>query len=266
MRAKKSLGQNFLTSHAIARDIVTAAQITADDTVLEVGPGKGFLTEHLLQKAGQVVAVEKDDRMIEYLKDKFQNEIASKKLELVHEDILSFDISRSVLHDLRYTLVANIPYYITGEILRLFLSSDMQPSRMVLMVQKEVAERIIARDGKESILSMSVKAYGEPHYIKKVPARYFSPKPNVDSAVLLIENISKRNFASNEDEEKFFEVVKRGFAHKRKVLLGNLKNFYAPQKLEGNFKKCGITPAARAENLSLEQWLCLNTNQEKTRE
>lgn len=259
MRAKKSLGQNFLTSHAVAHDIVAAAHLTTGDTVLEVGPGKGFLTEHLLQKAGRVIAVEKDARMVEYLKDKFAKEIENGKFELVHHDILSFDLSRSTLHDLRYTIVANIPYYITGEILRLFLSGDIQPSRMVLMVQKEVAERIVARDGKESILSMSVKVYGTPRYVQKVPARYFSPPPSVDSAVLLVENISKDNFPDTRAEENFFEILKRGFAHKRKMLLGNLKSFYGVEKLGESFKKCGIPVTARAENLTFSQWQCLTS-------
>src|SRR3989338_442365 len=215
MRAKKSLGQNFLTSRGVARDIVVAAQITPDDVVLDIGPGKGFLTEGLLQKAKKVIAVEKDVRMVEYLKDKFAQEIRDGKLELIHQDILSFDISRSTLHALRFTLVANIPYYITGEILRTFLSGNIQPTCMVLMVQKEVADRTVARDGKESILSMSVKVYGTQRYIQKVPARYFSPEPNVDSAVLLIEKISKKNFKNKNDEDMFFEIVKRGFAHKQ---------------------------------------------------
>ncbi len=258
MRAKKSLGQNFLTSRAVARDIIAAAHITPDDTVLEIGPGKGFLTEGLLQKAGRVIAVEKDVRMVSRLKDRFAEEIRNGKLELVHGDILALNLTNYKLKTNAYKLVANIPYYITGEILRTFLSGDLQPQLMILMVQKEVADRIVARDGKESILSMSVKIYGTPRYIQKVPARYFSPKPKVDSAVLLIENISKNNFVGAEDEKKFFELVKRGFAHKRKMLLGNLRNFYEPQKLEENFKKCGIAPTARAENLSLNQWLCLN--------
>lgn len=258
MRAKKSLGQNFLTSRGVARDIVAAAHITSSDTVLEIGPGKGFLTEDLLQKSGKVLAVEKDARMVEYLKDKFTKEIENGKLELVHHDILSFDPTAYGLRAGNYKLVANIPYYITGEITRMFLSGDVQPSCMVLMLQKEVADRIVARDGKESILSMSVRAYGTPRYIQKVPARYFSPEPNVDSAVLLIENISKKNFANKKEEEGFFEIVKRGFAQKRKMLLGNLKNFYKPEKLEENFKKCGITPTARAENLNFAQWQCLS--------
>ena len=272
MRAKKSLGQNFLTSRGVARDIVVAAQITPDDVVLEIGPGKGFLTEGLLQKAKKVIAVEKDVRMVEYLKDKFAQEIRDGKLELIHQDILSFDISRSTLHALRFTLVANIPYYITGEILRTFLSGDLQPQRMVLMVQKEVADRIVARPssrragtGKESILSMSVKVYGTPCYIQKVPARYFSPEPNVDSAVLLIEKISKKNFKNKNDEDMFFEIVKRGFAHKRKMLWGNLKDFYDTQKLKEGFEGCSVASTARAENLSLNQWFYLS-NKIRTKE
>ena len=258
MRAKKSLGQNFVTSHAVAQDIIAAAHITPDDVVLEIGPGKGFLTEGLLQKAKKVIAVEKDGRMVEYLKDKFREEIRNGKLELIHQDILSFDPAGCGLRVTGYKLIANIPYYITGEILRTFLSGDTQPSLMVLMVQKEVAERIVARDGKESILSMSVKAYGTPRYIQKVPARYFSPEPNVDSAVLLIENISKNNFTNTEDEKMFFELMKRGFAHKRKMLWGNLKNFYDTQKLKEGFEGCGIASTARAEKLSLLNWQCLS--------
>lgn len=258
MRAKKSLGQNFLTSRGVARDIVAVAEIAPTDTVLEIGPGKGFLTEHLLEKAERVIAVEKDPRMVEHLSDKFAPEIKNKKLKLIHSDILPFVPSDYKLTAGSYKLVANIPYYITGEILRTFLSGDSQPSLMVLMVQKEVADRIVARDGKESILSMSVKVYGDPHYIQKVPARYFSPEPNVDSAILLIKNISKKNFKNKNEESRFFEILKRGFAHKRKMLLGNLKIFYDTQKLEESFEKCGIEPTMRAENLSFTQWLCLS--------
>jgi len=265
MRAKKSLGQNFLTSEAVARDIVKAAHLVPEDIVLEIGPGKGFLTKHLLQTGGKVIAVEKDTRMVEYLKDKFRNEIANGRLELVRGDILILDLSNYKLTANSYKLVANIPYYITGEILRKFLSGDIQPKQMILIVQKEVAERMVARDGKESILSMSVRAYGTPRYIQKVPARYFSPKPKVDSAILKIENISRKNFKNESDEKKFFELVKRGFAHKRKMLLGNLKSFYDAQKLAENFEKCDISSTTRAENLSVEQWLCLGVNQQKIR-
>lgn len=267
MRAKKSLGQNFLTSRAVARDIVVAAHITLDDTVLEIGPGKGFLTEGLLQKAGNVIAVEKDVRMIEYLKDTFAEEIRNGKFELIHGDILSFDPSRYKLTANSYKLVANIPYYITGEIMRMFLSGDTQPSHMVLMVQKEVAERIVARppargaragDGKESILSMSVRAYGTPRYIQKVPARYFSPKPKVDSAVLLIENISKNNFKNKKEEEGFFEVMKTGFSQKRKVIRNTLSSKFNKENVSSALKVCGVSENIRAEKLNFAQWLCLS--------
>lgn len=258
MRAKKSLGQNFLTSRGAARDIVNAAEISARDTVLEIGPGKGFLTAELLRSAGRVIAVEKDDRLIGLLEKKFVSEIAAGKLHIIHQDITDFSPSNHPLLTADYKLVANIPYYITGQIIRAFLESDHQPKSMTLLVQKEVAERIVARDGKESILSISVRAYGEPRYIKKVPARYFSPQPKVNSAILLIDNISKKHFKDTREERTFFELVKKGFAHKRKMLLGNLKNFYDAQDLKEGFAKCGIPQTARAEKLSLLNWQCLS--------
>jgi len=255
MRPKKSLGQNFLTSKSIAGDIIKTANLSKEDTVLEIGPGKGFLTEELLKKAGEVIAIEKDDRLIEYLQEKFSKEIADKKLKVIHEDILEFEPVKYGLKDGDYTVVANIPYYITGYIMRLFLESNNQPKKMVLMVQKEVAERIIANDGKESILSVSVKAYGTPYYIKKVPAEVFSPQPKVDSAILLIDDISKDMFDDKKQEEKFFEIVKKGFAHKRKTLSNNLSEY-------GNIGKtlelCEISPKIRAEKLSTDQWLKLS--------
>jgi len=194
--------------------------------VLEIGPGKGFLTEELLKNSLQVIAVEKDDRLIEILDEKFKKEIASKKLILIHQDVLDFQPQKYKLTNSNYKLIANIPYYLTGQIFRLFLESDNQPSKIVLMVQKEVANRIIARDEKESILSMSVKAYGKPRYVKKVPARYFSPKPKIDSAIILIDNISKGIFKNKNEEQAFFNLMKTGFSHKRKTLLNNLSDVY----------------------------------------
>lgn len=254
MRAKKSLGQNFLTSKAIVADILSAAGLSEKDTVLEVGPGKGFLTEDLLKNAGKVIALEKDDRLISFLESKFEKEITEGRLSIVHGDVLEFDPEKYGLKSGRYSVVANIPYYITGQILRLFLEEHVQPEKMVLMVQKEVAERIVARDKKESILSVSVKAYATPKYIKKVPARYFNPEPKVDSAILLVENISKKLFESKEDEKKFFEFIKAGFSHKRKTLLNNLSSF---EGATDALIKCDIPNKIRAEKLTLEQWICI---------
>jgi 16S rRNA (adenine1518-N6/adenine1519-N6)-dimethyltransferase len=265
MRPKKSLGQNFLTSVAARQAIIRAANLgpTTEDGlpyVLEIGPGKGFLTEALLEtagKEGKVVAVEKDDLLIEELAGKFEKEIKSGQLELIHGDILDLAPrgggQASAPWGKDYKLVANIPYNITGEIIRTFLETESQPQMMVLMLQKEVAERIVARNHHESILSISVKAYAEPRYIQTVKACSFFPKPKVDSAILAIQNISKDNF-KEVSEEKFFSIVKKGFAHKRKMLRSNLNCS------EEFLKSCMINPEARAEELTVKQWLYLSKN------
>ncbi len=252
MKAKKALGQNFLKSNLALRKIIEAGEIKPDDIILEIGPGKGGLTEKLLENAGLVIAVEKDNRLFEFLKTKFAKEIKNKKLILKNEDILKFEVTRQNL--LNYKIIANIPYNITGAILKKFLTEKNQPENMILMVQHEVAKRIIAGDKKESILSISVKMYGEPKMVMKVPARYFSPAPKVDSAVIAIKNISRKIFKKNDiNEEKFWKIVKTGFAHKRKKLSGNLKS------LNPIGKTYGVADLGnkRAENLSLAEWTML---------
>ena len=248
LRPKKSLGQNFLKSEKIAREIVEAGEVGLEDIVLEVGPGKGILTEELLKKAKKVIAVEKDEQLAELLRTKFCDSRKVSSLEVVSSDILKFNPTACNLQPNSYKLIANIPYYITSHFLRTFLESDNQPSLMVLMVQKEVAERIVGI--KESLLSISVKAYGRPEIIRKVPASYFSPAPKVDSAVLKISGISK-NFFQDIGEKKFFETAKKGFSQKRKMLINNLK---ADKE---SFRACNIGEKARAEEVSLEQWKCL---------
>ncbi|MCC6290680.1 ribosomal RNA small subunit methyltransferase A [Candidatus Nomurabacteria bacterium] len=242
MLAKKSLGQNWLRSERVARQIIATANLGPGETVLEIGPGQGFLTKFLLETGARVIAVEKDDRLIELLQGKF----AGKKLNLIHGDILELEIDLPK----RYKLVANLPYYITGQALRQFLESENQPEKMVLMLQDEVAKRIVAKDGKESLLSIAVKAFGQPKYVEKVLAKCFTPIPKVHSAILSIEKISKDNFIKV-DETKFFEIVKRGFGSKRKMLRNHLN--VSPVI----FTKCGISETGRAENLTLENWLCL---------
>ena len=177
---------------------------------------------------------------------------------IINKDILDLDLEKIGLHNLNYKIIANIPYYITGQILKKFLGSKIQPLNMVLMVQKEVADRITAKDGKESILSLSVKIYGTPHNIKKVPARYFLPKPKVDSEILLINNISKRRLKNTSEERSFFELIKIGFLHKRKFLFKNLQNNYTKQEISRSFTKCNISEKSRAEELKIDQWICLN--------
>ena len=261
MKAKKSLGQNFLNSKTVAHDVVTAAKVNEKDTVLEIGPGTGFLTRQILNFAGKVYAVEKDSDLIPQLKTEFASDVESKKMEIIEGDILEEETLKKIrVKNGEYKLVANIPYYITGQILRTFLSGEKKPSSITLMLQKEVASRIVAHDGKESLLSLSVKVYGTPKYIKKVPARYFSPKPKIDSAILHIENISKKNFKSEKEEALFFEIIKAGFAHKRKFLTRNLETLFNKEKIEKLFQTCEISAKARAENVPLEKWLSLTKN------
>jgi 16S rRNA (adenine1518-N6/adenine1519-N6)-dimethyltransferase len=255
--SKKSLGQHFLNAKGVVNDIIKIAGIKNGEAVLEIGPGKGVLTEALLLAGAMVVSVEKDERMIAPLKEKFTEEIKSGQFTLINADILKFDLKKYKLNVTSYKLVANIPYYITGEILRKFIGGEIKPSRAVLLVQKEVAERIAARDNKESILSVSVKAYGAPKYVKKVPARYFSPPPKVDSAILLIDNIGPAS-ADKRKEALFFEIVKTGFGHKRKMLFGNLKVRFGANPLREAFNTCGLDEKTRAENITLEDWHCLS--------
>lgn len=261
--AKKSMGQNFLKAKGVVREIVATAQIKKGEVVLEIGPGKGILTEALLSAGARVIAVEKDRSLFDLLKNKFAGEVKNGQLELVNGDILNFDFKRYKLQVTGYKLVANIPYYITGEILRLFIGGEIKPSRVVLLVQKEVAERIAARTkpldsvrGKESILSISVKLYGTPKYMGKVPAKYFSPAPKVDSAILLVENL-KEAFKNTEEAKGFFDLLKLGFGHKRKMLMGNLKAGFPEELLRLAFKTCGLDEKTRAENITLENWKCL---------
>ncbi|OGG47674.1 ribosomal RNA small subunit methyltransferase A [Candidatus Kaiserbacteria bacterium RIFCSPHIGHO2_01_FULL_49_13] len=257
---RKSLGQHFLTAPGIAARIAEIGTAGAADVVVEVGPGEGILTRELLTRAKRVIAIEKDDRLIPFLSEKFKNEIAQKKFSLVHGDVLK---QHFVLPP-NYCVVANIPYYITGALIRFFLEAPEPPKQMVLLVQREVAERIVAKktkpfdsaEGKESLLSLSVKAYGTPAIAGVVKAGSFSPPPKVDSAILRISEISRAHFAEV-PTNTFFQVLKTGFAHKRKLLIGNLSAMANKSALEKIFSEVTIPLKARAEDLPLEKWLKL---------
>lgn len=258
---KPRLGQHFLRSKTALDAIVRAAELTPHDMILEIGPGTGILTEKLLTQSDRIVAIEKDRLLVESLKKRFGNEIRSGKLTLVENDILDFAPEEYVHNSEPYKLVANIPYYITGAILEKFLSGKMQPTKAVLLVQKEVAVRVMGDNAqkatshskvkpqKESLLSISVKAFGTPRYVKTVKAGAFSPPPRVDSAILAIETIS-RDFFKDIDEQLFFKLVRTGFAHKRKRLVNNLKHL-VPHRL---LTDAGIAENARAEDVSLKAW------------
>lgn len=255
MKPKKSLGQNFLTSQKAVFEIINAGNLNKEDIVLEIGPGKGALTEDLLKKTRKVIAVEKDKNLVKFLENKFEKEIEEKKLILLEEDILNFKIDNFLKKGENYKIIANIPYYITGTIIEKFLSSEIKPLLMVLLIQKEVAERIIARNKKESILSLAVKFYGNPKLVYKVSAGSFFPKPKVDSAVLKIDIHNKKN--DKILENNYFNILKQAFAFKRKYLLNNLKKGFPAIDWEGIFNSLGLNLKIRAEDLSLQEFLNL---------
>ncbi len=255
-KAKKSLGQNFLKSKSALKAIIETGQLNHEDLVVEIGPGKGALTEHILQSGATLIAIEKDDELFAYLSEKYQEYISRKKLTLIHGDILDIDDSSYLQPDKNYKIIANIPYNITGQIIRKFLTATHKPTSMVLLVQKEVSDRIVARDGKESLLSLSVKLYGTPKYIKKVPARDFSPAPKIDSAILQIKDIKAPSLTKAE-EELFFEILHSGFAHKRKMLIGNLSEKYPKEEIAQIFSALSLSEKIRAENVLLRDWISI---------
>ncbi len=252
MKPKKSLGQNFLTSIPARIAIVNAGNLTPLDTVLEIGPGKGFLTEGLLNSGAQVVALEKDRELVPFLSEKFSS---YKNFSVTEGDALTNEPPH-----IPYKLIANIPYYITGAILETYLSHTYQPTQMVVLVQQEVAERVVARDGKESILSIAVKVFGDPKLVYRVKRGSFNPIPNVDSAVLSISNISRKNFTNVHHEEIFFKVVKAGFAHKRKFMLSNLREVFPTIDLASLFTSQNLSEKVRAEDVTLSSWIQLSLN------
>ena len=275
MYAKKSLGQHFLNSAHVLQQIMDAGRIQHGENILEIGPGTGVLTTELLKSGARVIAVEKDIRAQEVLNEKFFAEITSGQLKLIQGDILDENLSivksfyfqsGAASANSSYALIANIPYYITGAILEKFLEHAPRPTRMVLLVQKEVAERIVARPeqstgkSKESILSISVKVFGTPKLIAKVPPGAFTPPPTVDSAILSIENISDKHFKAILEKNpqgisRFFEIVRAGFAHKRKFLKRNLEAVVTIEKLNDVWKNLSLDEKVRAEDLTPQDWI-----------
>lgn len=257
MRAKKSLGQNFLISGRIVERIAVAGEIKENEVVLEVGPGKGVLTREIIKRGGRVKAIEKDERLIVLLNETFKKEISDGKLELVYGDALDPNVIEKLNLD-SYKVIANIPYYITGALLRNLLSRAKKPSLLILMLQKEVAERIIARDKKESVLSLSIKAYAKPELVMNVSRGNFFPIPNVDSSVIKLSEIHNP-FETEESEERFFAIVKAGFSSKRKKLISNLSALGSKEKWLETFSLLGLNENVRAEDLDLESWMRLSS-------
>lgn len=245
---KKSLGQHWLKDQQALEAIVEAASLSGSDTVLEVGPGPGFLTKKLIAEAKRVIAVELDEQLAAQLPARIQ----ADNLDVVQADILKVDLSELPAG---YKVVANIPYYLTSNLLRTLSESSNPPKSMVLLVQKEVAERICARPGQMSILSVSVQLYYEAGLGVVVPAEKFDPPPKVDSQVVILKRHRQPMFAKL-DERKFFQVVKAGFAGRRKKLRSSLAAGLRLSKGEVDeiLLAAEVNGDLRAQNLSLRQW------------
>lgn len=251
VQPKKSLGQNFLVDPNGLNKVLQAAQLNPEDTVLEIGAGLGSLTYLLAQQAKYVVALELDKRLIPPLTEVLAG---FENIKIKQGDMLELSPD-ALLGTARYVVVANIPYYITSALIRHLLEADHKPTRMVLTVQQEVAERILVRDGKMSLLALSVQVYGEPELKARIPAGCFYPPPEVDSAVLSIE-LYEEPLVPSESLDLFFKLAHAGFAQKRKTLRNTLATGMneSPAWTEKLLTAAGIDPQRRAETLSMQEW------------
>lgn len=241
VQAKKSLGQNFLVNPHILERIVAAADVVTGDTVLEVGPGTGALTEHLAHTGVSVIAIEKDRRLIEPLQEKFAS---FKNVRIIAGDILTLNPGELGLSDARYKIVANIPYYLTSHLIRLALEQWPKPSVLVLMVQEEVARRMMASPPDMNLLALSVQLYADPVLIARVSRNSFRPVPNVDSAVVrLVPSVAATDTDLN---LRILAVAKKAFGQKRKQLKATIPS--------ETLQKAGIPVSVRPQELSLDQW------------
>ena len=247
----KSLGQHWLKDRDVLAHIADCAKLEKDETVLEIGPGLGTLTSELLRRSDKVVAVEFDEELARKLPGQFPG----KKLEVVRSDILSFDLSNLPAG---YKVVANVPYYITSKIVQLLMTAANKPSVAVLLVQKEVAQRLAARPGDMSILAISAQIFADVTLGNAVPAAFFTPPPKVDSQVVIMKT-RVTPFLTDVSEKDFFRVVKAGFSAKRKKLRSSLSGGLgiSKEQAEQYLGQAEVSPESRAEQLSLNDWVRL---------
>jgi len=260
LKARKGLGQHFLVDDEVMETVVAAAELTPDDIVIEVGPGLGIMTDELAKRAGWVIAIELDNKLAGILRKTLTHD----NVVILNEDVLGTDPKKLLQEQgkfpetLRpYRVVANLPYYITSPVLRHFLETSVKPEVMVVMVQKEVAEAIVAGPGRRSVLSISVQFYGRPSIVAHVPASSFYPAPEVDSAVVKIEVYPRPPV--DVDEEGFFALVRAGFTATRKQVANSLAQGLKLPKAEalGLLGEADIDPQRRAETFTLEEWATL---------
>ena len=251
-RPKKSLGQHFLVDRRVLSRIVAAAELSADDTVVEVGPGRGLLTDELAARAGRVAAVELDGELASTLEARYEH---MSHVSVVRADARDVDIESLVGPGPSYKLVANLPYYAASPIVRRFLESQRSPDLMVFMVQREVAERMTASPGQMSLLSVGVQLYGEPKVVCHVPPAAFRPRPKVSSTVLRVD-VRPQPALDLRSEAGFFEVVRAGFSAPRKQIRNTLKQGLPLESglADEILSAADIDPTRRPRTLSLEEW------------
>ena len=251
---QKKLGQVFLKDKTIIKKIIQAGRIKTQDQVLEIGPGKGILTQALVKTKANIIAVEKDPELVELLKNKFKNQL---NLKIVQEDVRDFfKKNKDKQLKTNYKAIGNIPYYLTSHLIQLLLESENQPQEIVLMIQKEVAQRIISQPPKMNLLAASVQFYAKPEIICYVPKTAFFPKPKIDSAIIRITPIkTKRNI-----NRKFFKTIKAGFKQPRKLLINNLSDNLKIEKenIKKAYQSLNIPLKSRAQNLSIDKWISLS--------
>lgn len=244
IKPNKELGQHFLVDRTALDKIIDAARLSKDDTVLEIGPGIGTLTLALVKKANHVIAVERDQRLVSILRSQFPS------ADVIEEDFLNYDLSRIS----NYKVVANLPYYVTSKIIQTLLSADPSPSSITVLVQKEVAQRIVAQPGQMSVLAFSVQYYGQPKLVDIVPASSFWPAPEVDSAILNINIRPQPAFKA--DGKLLFKLIKAGFGERRKMLKNSLAGGLqlTTEAVTTWLDESSVSQSVRAQELSLEQW------------
>ena len=247
IRPSKFLGQNFLISEKVLNRIIEKAELKKTDIILEVGSGLGVLTQKIFPNVSRVVAVEKDRKMVEILDDRFES---IKNLEIIEGDILKFDPAEVGLK--KYKIIANLPYNISSKFLEKFLAMENAPSEMILMFQKEVGEKLCAKPGDMSVLSVATQFYSDPEVLFQVANTKFFPIPKVSSAIVRLR-LKKEKTEINTKE--FFKIVRAGFLNKRKKLRNNLKSLYS--EIDSILEKSKLNMDVRAEALSMDDWVRL---------
>jgi 16S rRNA (adenine1518-N6/adenine1519-N6)-dimethyltransferase len=262
LRPDKKLGQNFLQDPFALEAIVSAAEIQPTDTVLEIGPGLGSLTRYLAVAAKDVIAVELDGDLLPPLRAVIE---PYKNIRVIHGDILKL-APDELIHEAKYLVVANIPYYITSAVIRHLLETDLKPRRIVLTIQREVADRICAGPGDMSILALSVQIYGMPRVVKRISAGAFFPAPKVDSAILCID-IFPSPQVDADLLDIFFHLIKAGFGQKRKTLRNSLSSglHIPPSAAEELLARANIDSKRRAETLDIREWIVLSEQYKQQR-